>query len=204
MVKVDGRRERCCGQYPAKRGSGASLTLQSCPRVHRPYCYDPPDALSTLTVPIARVSLYLDPQIRDWVLFPITLVMVGGSHPRVPFTDHNPKIFVGVLRHYVVVLLQSMPKKLSRVALREQCVPLLYFDDLLRKYCVHPGGLSQDPRYSAPRLQSHLYHHYTTIRYLRTFPRHSRLAHISKTVHPKVTQLCPHRIPSRTRLPWTG
>lgn len=23
-----------------------------------------------------RVSLYLDPQIRDWVLFPITLVMV--------------------------------------------------------------------------------------------------------------------------------
>jgi len=48
--------------------------------------------------------LYLDPQIRDWVLFPITLVM----------------ILVGVLRHYVVVLLQSTPKKLSRAALREQ------------------------------------------------------------------------------------
>ena len=25
-----------------------------------------------------RVSLYLDPQIRDWVLFPITIVMVRG------------------------------------------------------------------------------------------------------------------------------
>ncbi|KAJ8086481.1 hypothetical protein PM082_005304 [Marasmius tenuissimus] len=50
------------------------------------------------------VSLYLDPQIRDWVLFPITLVM----------------ILVGILRHYVVVLLQSAPKKSTRAAIREQ------------------------------------------------------------------------------------
>ncbi|KAI3612525.1 duf850 domain protein [Moniliophthora roreri] len=48
------------------------------------------------------VSLYLDPQIRDWVLFPITLILVG------------------ILRHYVVVLLQSPPKKLPRAAIREQ------------------------------------------------------------------------------------
>ncbi|KAI9447837.1 integral membrane protein DUF106-domain-containing protein [Lactarius indigo] len=48
--------------------------------------------------------LYLDPQIRDWVLFPITIVM----------------ILVGVLRHYVVVLLQSPPTKLPRAAIREQ------------------------------------------------------------------------------------
>ncbi|KAI6003882.1 transmembrane protein [Pisolithus albus] len=52
----------------------------------------------------APTSLYLDPQIRDWVLFPITLVM----------------ILVGILRHYVVVLLQSPPKKLSRAGVREQ------------------------------------------------------------------------------------
>ncbi|KAH7916343.1 integral membrane protein DUF106-domain-containing protein [Hygrophoropsis aurantiaca] len=52
----------------------------------------------------SAVSLYLDPQIRDWVLFPITLVM----------------ILVGVLRHYVVVLLQAIPKKQSRAAIREQ------------------------------------------------------------------------------------
>lgn len=52
----------------------------------------------------APASLYLDPQIRDWVLFPITLVM----------------ILVGVLRHYVVVLLQPPPKKLSRAGVREQ------------------------------------------------------------------------------------
>ncbi|KAJ6539232.1 transmembrane protein [Mycena capillaripes] len=50
------------------------------------------------------VSLYLDPQIRDWVLFPITLVM----------------ILVGILRHYVVILLQSAPKKQPREAVREQ------------------------------------------------------------------------------------
>jgi len=48
--------------------------------------------------------LYLDPQIRDWVLFPITLVM----------------ILVGILRHYVVILLQSQPKKIPREAVREQ------------------------------------------------------------------------------------
>ncbi|KAJ7228773.1 transmembrane protein [Mycena pura] len=52
----------------------------------------------------SAVSLYLDPQIRDWVLFPITLVM----------------ILVGILRHYVVILLQSPPKKLPREAIREQ------------------------------------------------------------------------------------
>ncbi|KAH7887849.1 transmembrane protein [Phlebopus sp. FC_14] len=52
----------------------------------------------------APISLYLDPQIRDWVLFPITLVM----------------ILVGVLRHYVVVLLQSPAKKQSRASIREQ------------------------------------------------------------------------------------
>ncbi|KAA1466230.1 transmembrane protein [Dentipellis sp. KUC8613] len=54
--------------------------------------------------PAPSMSLYLDPQIRDWVLFPITLVM----------------ILVGILRHYVVILLQSPPKKLPRAAIREQ------------------------------------------------------------------------------------
>jgi len=52
----------------------------------------------------SAVSLYLDPQIRDWVLFPITLVM----------------ILVGILRHYVVILLQSPPKKQPREVIREQ------------------------------------------------------------------------------------
>ncbi|KAL4241436.1 ER membrane protein complex subunit 3 [Abortiporus biennis] len=52
----------------------------------------------------STVSLFLDSQIRDWVLFPITLVM----------------ILVGVLRHYVVLLLQSAPKKLTKEAIREQ------------------------------------------------------------------------------------
>jgi len=51
-----------------------------------------------------KLSLFLDPQIRDWVLFPITIVM----------------ILVGVLRHYIVVLLQSAPKTQTRAAIREQ------------------------------------------------------------------------------------
>ncbi|KAG9089661.1 ER membrane complex subunit 3 [Ceratobasidium sp. UAMH 11750] len=48
--------------------------------------------------------LLLDPQIRDWVLFPITLVM----------------ILVGILRHYVTQLLVSAPKCQSLLAIREQ------------------------------------------------------------------------------------
>ncbi|KIY73639.1 transmembrane protein [Cylindrobasidium torrendii FP15055 ss-10] len=57
-----------------------------------------------MTSSLSSGSLYLDPQIRDWVLFPITVVM----------------ILVGILRHYVVQLLQSQPKKLPRAAIREQ------------------------------------------------------------------------------------
>ncbi|KAH8830769.1 transmembrane protein [Flagelloscypha sp. PMI_526] len=46
----------------------------------------------------------LDPQIRNWVLFPITLVM----------------LLVGILRHYVVMLLKDPPKQLTKAATREQ------------------------------------------------------------------------------------
>ncbi|TFY83820.1 hypothetical protein EWM64_g203 [Hericium alpestre] len=53
----------------------------------------------------SAVSLYLDPQIRDWVLFPITLVMV--------------LCFLDALS-YNIFLLQSSPKKLPRAAVREQ------------------------------------------------------------------------------------
>ncbi|TIB96704.1 GTP binding protein [Wallemia mellicola] len=49
-------------------------------------------------------ALYIDDQIRDWVLFPITLVM----------------ILVGLLRHYVVQLLGGAPKKQDIKSIREQ------------------------------------------------------------------------------------
>ena len=74
--------------------------------------------------PTSVPSLYLDPQIRDWVLFPITLVMVRASSLSL-YSHSNAglsQILVGVLRHYVVVLLQSSPKRLPRAAIREQCV----------------------------------------------------------------------------------
>ncbi|KAJ3004363.1 hypothetical protein NUW54_g4848 [Trametes sanguinea] len=77
-------------------------SCEACPRHHdaiAPSTCSPPATMSSSTV-----SLYLDPQIRDWVLFPITVVM----------------ILVGILRHYVVLLLQSPPKKLPRKAIREQ------------------------------------------------------------------------------------
>lgn len=47
-------------------------------------------------------SIYLDPAIRDWVLFPIMLVMV----------------LVGILRHHATQLLNSVPKQKLR-AVRE-------------------------------------------------------------------------------------
>ncbi|KAK9236747.1 integral membrane protein DUF106-domain-containing protein [Lipomyces kononenkoae] len=53
-----------------------------------------------VTVP----DLVLDPSLRDWVLFPILLVM----------------ILVGILRHYITLLLQSPPKQLDLLAIREQ------------------------------------------------------------------------------------
>jgi len=58
------------------------------------------------------VSLYLDPQIRDWVLFPITLVMVSEhlpSHTALTCDGAHPQ-FSSILRHSVVLLLQSPPK----------------------------------------------------------------------------------------------
>ncbi|KAF8631555.1 hypothetical protein AX15_002309 [Amanita polypyramis BW_CC] len=65
------------------------------------------------------LPLYLDPQIRDWVLFPITLVM----------------ILVGILRHYVVILLQSSPQQLSLAAIREQRA--LVRSQILRASAAH-------------------------------------------------------------------
>ena len=49
--------------------------------------------------------MHLDPAIRDWVLFPIMVVM----------------ILVGVLRHLASVLMQSRPKTLVK-GIRETCV----------------------------------------------------------------------------------
>ncbi|EPQ27461.1 uncharacterized protein PFL1_04999 [Pseudozyma flocculosa PF-1] len=49
-------------------------------------------------------SLFLDSAMRDWVLIPITIVM----------------ILVGVLRHNIMSLLNSTPTKISAPALREQ------------------------------------------------------------------------------------
>ncbi|KAK9448976.1 integral membrane protein DUF106-domain-containing protein [Limtongia smithiae] len=52
----------------------------------------------------AAPELVLDPSLRDWVLFPILLVM----------------ILVGILRHYITQLLQAPPKQLELSAIREQ------------------------------------------------------------------------------------
>lgn len=49
-------------------------------------------------------DLVLDPKLREWVLFPILLVM----------------ILVGVLRHYLTILLQSSPKIESAKKMRQQ------------------------------------------------------------------------------------
>ncbi|PWN52332.1 transmembrane protein [Violaceomyces palustris] len=53
---------------------------------------------------LSEQNLFLDSAMRDWVLIPILIVM----------------ILVGVLRHNVTKLIDSKPKKLSSLALREQ------------------------------------------------------------------------------------
>ncbi|CAA7259659.1 unnamed protein product [Cyclocybe aegerita] len=94
------------------------------------------------------VSLYLDPQIRDWVLFPITLVM----------------ILVGFLRHYVVVLLQSPPKKLPRAAIREQRA--LARAQILRATAVH----SPIPPQTYTSISNYLSDAFATGAYLKDGP----------------------------------
>ncbi|TIC01773.1 hypothetical protein E3Q17_01659 [Wallemia mellicola] len=59
---------------------------------------------TSLSSPDLRVPQDKNDQIRDWVLFPITLVM----------------ILVGLLRHYVVQLLGGAPKKQDIKSIREQ------------------------------------------------------------------------------------
>ncbi|BEI84875.1 hypothetical protein CcaverHIS002_0502760 [Cutaneotrichosporon cavernicola] len=53
---------------------------------------------------VREQNLYLDPSIRDWVLVPITAIMV----------------LVGILRHYVTVLMTGSPQKQPKDAVREQ------------------------------------------------------------------------------------
>ena len=70
-------RARNCAGVPNLGRATVSLSfvhhhVELCVRVS-------PAAACTFTGICLRVSLYLDPQIRDWVLFPITLVMVSGN-----------------------------------------------------------------------------------------------------------------------------
>jgi hypothetical protein len=64
-------------------------------------------------------------KMQDWVLFPITLVMVSRHSElpvRTPVSNHSIplQILVGLLRHYVTLLLNSAPKKQPEVVVREQ------------------------------------------------------------------------------------
>jgi hypothetical protein len=51
--------------------------------------------------------------------------LLAFSHIQYFLSSLRRQILVGILRHYVVLLLQSTPKKLSRAAIREQCVPFI-------------------------------------------------------------------------------
>jgi hypothetical protein len=56
--------------------------------------------------------------LSPWSWCDIRLLSLCSSH----LHAGSSQILVGVLRHYVVVLLQSSPTKLPRAAIREQCV----------------------------------------------------------------------------------
>ena len=53
---------------------------------------------------------------------PLSWCARSQSRSSCAYTVALVKILVGVLRYYVVILLQSPPKKLPRAAIREQCV----------------------------------------------------------------------------------
>ncbi|KAG8936021.1 ER membrane complex subunit 3 [Tulasnella sp. 418] len=95
------------------------------------------------------VNLYLDPQIRDWVLFPITLVM----------------ILVGILRHYVTLLLFSTPKKQTAAAIKEQRA--LLRSQILRATCQN----SPLPPYYYSRISFALSENFVKGLYLKEGPR---------------------------------
>ncbi|KAL7410332.1 integral membrane protein DUF106-domain-containing protein [Mrakia frigida] len=96
---------------------------------------------------MAAANLYLDPQIRDWVLFPITLILVG------------------VLRHYVTQLLDGTPKKQPILVVREQRA-LLRSQILRSSSALSPLAPSA---YSA--LSSHLSTAFLTGTYLKVQPK---------------------------------
>jgi hypothetical protein len=85
-----------------------------------------PRYLYTDEIRATRTSLYLDPSIRDWVLFPISLVMVRLrvflTFDLLTTITLLAQILVGVLRHYVLLLLQNKPKPQTRPQIREQYV----------------------------------------------------------------------------------
>ena len=77
-----------------------------------------PFALYGLEKLMGRQDLYLDPSIRDWVLVPITLIMVSYATLLCHLTDSQ--VLVGLLRHYVTQLINSSPKRQPADAVREQ------------------------------------------------------------------------------------
>jgi hypothetical protein len=95
------------------------------------------------------------------------------------------KILVGILRHYVTVLLTSPPKKLSRAAIREQCVlcPVLH---QLYIYASYSDAHSCALRYFVPHHPTHLFPLHTTSPSLPLFGTLSIQARISKTARQRI------------------
>lgn len=115
-------------------------------------------------------------------------------------TGLSSQILVGILRHYVVVLLQSPPKKMPRAAIREQYA-VIYSDfttglnhALDAHLCGHRFFVLHHPTRPYPLLSICLSRD--------IFPKHLKLEPISKMAHRRVTHLVHHRI-RWTRLPWT-
>ena len=115
-----------------------------------------------------------------------------------PLNTFSSKILVGILRHYIVLLLQSPPKKLPRAAIREQYVSLIFNTPcaLATNWTVSLDVRSCDPKSSVLRRPSRLYLLISMSTFLDIFLRHSKPVLISKMDHHlKVTQLRPHRTP---------
>jgi hypothetical protein len=153
---------------------------------------------------IFRASLYLDPQIRDWVLFPITLVMVRPS-PATLLERTNSVTCLDLSWHSTPLCNHSFDFTTQKAFTSGHpgAVCLSSCRTFSRIYTRHSDAHSCGPRYFAPHRPIHLYPLHTTSHSLRPFRTHLIQAYTSRTVHQKTVMLPLHlQIHSPTQIKW--
>lgn len=112
------------------------------------------------------------------------------------------QILVGVLRHYVVLLLQSPPKKQPKEAIREQLVVTYLIG--LHTDAQPEGGHLSGRKYYVLHLLRLLYRLHITNQFHSRYLKPTTMGHSSKMARRRVTTSLPHLTPSQTLVLWTA